>query len=92
MSGIKGNKTARLTVQQWGNSLAVRIPAALARKVHFVVGQRVEVPTDNLGVIVHREGAPKLTSPKLTLKQKLAVFDPEKHGGESLNQIISICE
>lgn len=72
-------KTARLTVQQWGNSLAVRIPAALARKVHFVAGQPVEVTTDELGVVVHRTG-----SPKLTLSQRLAAFNPEEHGGEAM--------
>jgi antitoxin MazE len=69
--------TATLTVQQWGNSLAVRIPAALAKKVKFVVGQPVEISIDDLGVVVHRKG-----SPKLTLNQRLAAFDPEKHGGE----------
>lgn len=71
------SKTANLTVQQWGNSLAVRIPAALARKVRFVAGQPVEVSTDDFGVVVHRKG-----SPKLSLDQRLAAFDPEKHGGE----------
>jgi hypothetical protein len=28
-------KTATLTIQRWGNSLAVRIPAAVARAAHF---------------------------------------------------------
>lgn len=73
------SKTATLTVQQWGNSLAVRIPAAIARKVHFVAGQPVEVSTDDFGVVVHRKG-----SPKLTLEQRLAAFDPAKHGGEAM--------
>jgi antitoxin MazE len=36
-------KTATLTVQQWANSLAVRIPAAVARTARFRVGQPVEV-------------------------------------------------
>ena len=73
------SKTATLTVQKWGNSLAVRIPAALARKVNFVAGQSVEVPTDNLGVVVHRMGPPPRT-----LAQRLAAFDPDKHGGEAM--------
>ena len=73
------SKTATLTVQKWGNSLAVRIPAEVARKVHFVVGQPVEISTDDFGVIVHRKG-----SPKLTLEQKLAAFDPMQHGGEAM--------
>lgn len=62
MNRSTGRKTVRLTVQQWGNSLAVCIPAAIARKVRF---------------IVYRE-----RPQKLTLKQKLAAFDIEKHGGE----------
>jgi antitoxin MazE len=35
-------KTATLTIQQWGNSLAVRIPAPVARSAHFEVGLEVE--------------------------------------------------
>jgi antitoxin MazE len=55
------SKTATITVQKRGNSLAIRIPAALARKVNFVAGQSVEVTTDDLGVVVHRKGTPPLT-------------------------------
>jgi antitoxin MazE len=73
------SKTATLTVQKWGNSLAVRIPAALARKVNFVAGQSVEVTTDDLGVVVHRKGPPTRT-----LAKRLAAFDPDKHGGEAM--------
>jgi antitoxin MazE len=73
------NKTANITVQQWGNSLAIRIPAALARKVHFVVGQPVELTADDFGVTIHRKG-----TPKLSLDQKLEAFDPEKHCGEAM--------
>lgn len=36
-------KSATLTLQQWGNSLAVRIPAAVARSARLKVGQPVEV-------------------------------------------------
>jgi len=50
------SKTATLTVQQWGNSLAVRIPA---------------------NVLVRAIG-----EPKLSLAQKLAAFDPDRHAGE----------
>jgi antitoxin MazE len=70
-------KTATLTIQQWGNSLAVRIPAVVARSAHFEVGQEVEVTTDDVGVTVRPVG-PR----KLTLAEKLAKFDPVKHGGE----------
>ncbi len=70
-------KSATLTLQQWGNSLAVRIPSAVARSAHFKVGQPVEVSVQDSSVVVRAIG-----EPRLTLAQKLAVFDPERHGGE----------
>jgi antitoxin MazE len=69
--------SARLSIQQWGNSLAVRIPSAVARAAHFEVGQAVEVATDEIGVTVKPVG-----QRGLTLDEKLALFDPVKHGGE----------
>jgi antitoxin MazE len=72
-------KTATLTLQQWGNSLAVRIPAAIARSARFKVGQPVEVSAQDSNVLVKAIGAPRLT-----LAQKLAAFDPALHGGETM--------
>jgi len=73
------SKTATLTLQQWGNSLAVRIPAAVARSARFKVGQPVEVSAQDSNVLVRAVG-----EPKLTLAQKLAAFDPVRHAGEAL--------
>ncbi len=74
------NKAAQLTLQRWGNSLAVRIPAMIARSAHFAVGQPVELTLlENSGVAVRPAGPLKLS-----LKQKLAHFDPNKHGGEAM--------
>jgi antitoxin MazE len=70
-------KGATLTVQRWGNSLAVRIPAAVARSARIKVGQPVEVSAQDSNVLVRAIG-----DPKLTLAQKLAAFDPSLHGGE----------
>lgn len=72
-------KTAKLTIQQWGNSLAVRIPKAIARSAHFAVGQPVELLVQDAGVMVKAVG-----EPKRTLVQKLALFDLTKHGGEAM--------
>lgn len=72
-------KSATLTVQQWGNSLAVRIPAAVAKSARFKVGQPVEVSAQDSNVLVRPIG-----EPRLTLAQKLAAFDPEIHGGEAM--------
>ncbi len=71
------SKTATLTVQQWGNSLAVRIPARVARSARFKVGQPVEVSVQDSSVLVRAVG-----EPKLSLAQKLAKFDPDRYGGE----------
>ena len=70
-------KRAILTVQRWGNSLAVRIPAAVARSARFRVGQPVEVSAQDSNVLVKPIG-----KPKLTLAQEMAAFDPALHGGE----------
>jgi antitoxin MazE len=70
-------KTATLTVQRWGNSLAVRIPSSIARSAGFKVGQPVKVSAQQSIVRVTAVG-----EPRLTLKQKLARFDPDRHGGE----------
>jgi antitoxin MazE len=75
-------KTATLTVQQWGNSLAVRIPAAVARSAKFTVGQPVIVSAEESNVVVRPIG-----TPRLTLSQKLAAFDPTRHGGEAMRTL-----
>lgn len=72
-------KSARLTVQRWGNSLAVRIPSRIARSAGLKVGQPVEVSAQDSVVRVVAAG-----EPGLTLKQKIAHFDPEEHGGEAM--------
>jgi antitoxin MazE len=72
-------KSANLTIQQWGNSLAVRIPSAIAKSLRFSVGQPVEVSIHEEWVEVRPIG-----KPKLTLAQKCAAFDPHKHGGEAM--------
>jgi antitoxin MazE len=73
------SKSATQTLQQWGNSLAVRIPAAVARSARFKVGQPVEVSAQDSNVLVKAVG-----EPRLTLAQKLDAFDPVRHGGEAM--------
>lgn len=71
------SKIATLTVQKWGNSLAVRIPAAIARSAHFHLGTPVELAVQEGGIIVRTTG-----ERKLTLEERLEIFDPKKHSGE----------
>ncbi len=70
-------KIATLTVQKWGNSLAVRIPAVIARDAHFRSGMIVELAVQKEGITVRSTG-----DRKLTLEEKLAIFDPKKHSEE----------
>ena len=68
---------AVLDIKQWGNNLGVRIPAAVAREAHLRVDQRVRLSVKGRQVIITPD-AP------LTLEERLARFDPERHGGEAM--------
>jgi antitoxin MazE len=70
---------AILDIKQWGNNLGVRIPVAVARAVHLRVDQRVRVTTEQGRVVIT-----PVTNDALTLEQRLALFDPTRHGGEAM--------
>jgi antitoxin MazE len=70
---------AYLDVKQWGNNLGVRLPAAVARAAQLRVNQRVRITVVKDSVII-TPIAPK--SP--TLEERLAMFDPARHGGEAM--------
>ena len=70
---------AILDLKQWGNNLGVRLPAAVARAANLRVDQRVRVSVKGHEVIITPVGdAP------LTLEQRLALYDPARHGGEAM--------
>ncbi|GEM_PF-920014 len=56
MSSIQGGQTASLKVQQWGNSLAVRIPVSVVRAARFTLGQPVELSVGEVGLPVTTVG------------------------------------
>lgn len=70
---------AILDIKQWGNNLGVRLPVAVAKAAHLHVDQRVRVTVENGRVIITPE-APAA----LTLAQRLAAYDPARHGGETM--------
>lgn len=70
-------RAVKLTIQKWGNSLAVRIPAPIARSAHFHIGTSVEMMIQKGNVVIKATG-----ENKLTLKERLQLFDPKKHSGE----------
>ena len=67
---------AVLDIKQWGNNLGVRLPAAIAREAHLHVDQRVRISVDAGQVVIS-----PVTDVHLTLEQRLALFDPVRHGG-----------
>lgn len=70
---------AEQTVQEWGNSLAVRITAPVAKAAHFALGSPIRVEVVEGGILLRPTG-----EPKLSLAQKLKAFDPAIHGGEAM--------
>ncbi|MFT3756207.1 MAG: AbrB/MazE/SpoVT family DNA-binding domain-containing protein [Pseudoxanthomonas sp.] len=71
--------TATLDIKHWGNSLGVRLPAAIARSAGLHADQRVRVVAENNRVIIE----PVADAP-LTLEQRLARYDAQIHGGEAM--------
>lgn len=68
---------AVLAIKHWGNSLGVRLPAAVAREAQLSADQQVRISVEAGRVVI----TPLVGEP-LTLAQRLAQFDPARHGGE----------
>ena len=68
-----------LGIKQWGNNLGVRLPAAVAREAHLHVDQRVRITVRDGQVVIT-----PIADTQLTLEQRLAHFDPARHGGEAM--------
>lgn len=70
---------AEQTVQEWGNGLAVRLTAPIARAARLTRGVPITVEVVEGGIFLRVTGRPKSS-----LAQKLKSFDPAKHGGEAM--------
>ncbi|HMM53536.1 MAG TPA: AbrB/MazE/SpoVT family DNA-binding domain-containing protein [Candidatus Desulfobacillus sp.] len=70
---------AVLDIKKWGNNLGVRLPAAVARAARLHVDQRVRVTVEAGRVVITPEAGASLT-----LEQRLALYDPARHGGEAM--------
>lgn len=66
-----------LDIKQWGNNLGVRLPLAIAREAHLQAHQRVKIEVINKQIVI----SPVAEKP-LTLEDRLALFDSQRHGGE----------
>jgi len=68
-----------LDIKQWGNNLGVRLPAAVAREAHLKAHQSVRLTVVDGQIIIT-----PIINKSLTLEQRLAAFDPKRHGGEEM--------
>jgi len=68
---------AILAVQQWGNSLGLRLPSAVAHEMGLHANQRVRITVEDGGIVIR-----PLEEDRPSLAQRLSRFDPERHGGE----------
>ena len=66
-----------LDLKKWGNNLGVRLPAAIVREAHLKADQRVQISVADGQIIIT-----PVTNEPLTLEQRLAQYDPVRHGGE----------
>ena len=70
---------AFLDIKKWGNNLGVRLPAAIAREAKLHVDQRVRISLENGRIMIT-----PLSEGQLSLEQRLARFDPSRHGSEAM--------
>lgn len=66
-------------IKKWGNSLGVRLPANVAKAAHLSVDQMVRVTVDDGNVTIS-----PVDGLEMALEQRLALFDPARHGGETM--------
>lgn len=70
---------AVLDIKRWGNNLGVRLPAAVAKAARLQPDQRVRVSVEEGRVVIT-----PVAGGALSLEQRLARFDPARHGAESM--------
>lgn len=70
---------AILDIKTWGNTLGVRLPAAVARAARLHADQQVRLTVEDGRVVITPHG----DKPE-TLTERLARFDPDVHGGEAM--------
>ena len=66
-----------LDIKRWGNNLGVRLPAAVVKAARLSVDQRVRVSVEEGRVVIT-----PIAGGALSLEQRLALFEPTRHGEE----------
>ena len=71
---------AVLDIKHWGNNLGVRLPASIARAADLHADQRVRITVEGERIIIT-----PMRDQASSLEQRLARFDPDRHGGEAMS-------
>ena len=61
---------SRQALRRWGNSLGIRLPAAIAREARLQEDQAVELSVVEGGVLI------RPVQPRLSLAERLAAYEP----------------
>jgi antitoxin MazE len=61
---------SRQALRRWGNSLGIRLPAAIAREAQLQEDQAVELSVVEGGVLI------RPVQPRLSLAERLAAYEP----------------
>lgn len=64
------NTASRQALRRWGNSLGIRLPAAIARAAHLRENQDIELTLIDEGVLI------RPCQPRLSLDQRLDLYKP----------------
>jgi len=64
------NTASRQALRRWGNSLGIRLPAAIARAAHLRENQDIELTLVDEGVLI------RACQPRLSLDQRLDLYEP----------------
>ena len=67
-------------IKQRGNNLWVRLPSVVTKQAHLHHHQKVHISVEGDKVVIT-----PLKDQALTLEQRLAQFDLDRHGGEVMN-------
>jgi antitoxin MazE len=66
-----------LDIKKWGNSLGMRLPAAVAKEAHLHLDQKVSLSVEQGRVIIS-----PVDNKFITLEERLSRYNPKVHRGE----------
>jgi len=75
--------TAHQNIERWGKGLGLRLPAEISETLGLQVGQRVSISIEGRSIILTPCKPCEPCEPlSISLADRLAQFDPVRHGGE----------